>query len=254
MALPVIAARAQQEGAVLYLPLNEGSGDTAKDQSGNGNDGKLFEGAEWVAGKQGSGVYLDGKKAYIEIPNVLSDAGTIEFWFKPDWDGSDAEDYRLFDASMGGIYFFISKGADHADINPQDFGLYFEDASDADWQDIEFDPAGVINAGQWYHIAATWEFGGGFAFLYINGEEAATSPRVLGAMAALNPNPRFGLEVIKYVASKNGAVGVIDEIVIYNRALSQEEITTDMLELSVSVEVLGKAISTWGHVKALYSP
>jgi len=247
-----LAAIAQQDGAILYLPLNEGMGEVAKDQSGNGNDGGLFGGAEWVTGKNGSGVYLDGVDDYIEIPNILTEAATIEFWFKPDWDGTDGEDFRLFDASLGGIYFFISKGANHADINPEDFGLYFEDASDADWQDIEFNPAGVINAGAWHHIAATWEFGGGFGFVYVNGEEVATSPRALGGFPPLHPTPRFGLEVIQYVASANGAMGVIDEIAIYSRALTVDEIAADMLELGAAVEASNKVSSTWGRIKAKY--
>ena len=252
MFLPVIAV-AQQAGAVLYLPLNEGAGDKAGDFSGQGNDGKLFGSPEWVAGKNSKGLYLDGKDDYIEVPgSVITAEGTIEFWFKPDWDGSSGEDFRLFDASSAAIYFFISKGADHADINPQDFGLYFEDATDADWQDIEFDPADVIKAGEWYHIAATWKFGGGFAFLYINGEQAATSPRVLGAFPPLDPNPRFGLKGIPYVPSKNGATGVMDEIAIYNRQLAVDEIVMDMEQLGYAVEPSGKTTSTWGWIKATY--
>jgi hypothetical protein len=253
MILPA-ASRAQQEGVILYFPLAEGLGDVANDASGNGNNGVLSGAPEWTQGKYGSGLYLDGKDDYIEITNILGEEGTIEFWFKPDWDGSDAEDFRLFDAGTGTIYFFISKGANHADINPQDFGFYFEDATDADWQDIEFDPVGVINAGQWHHIAATWKFNGGFAFVYINGEQAATSPNVLGPFPPLNANARFGLEVIEYVPSTNGATGVMDEIVIYNRALTADEITQDMLELGAAVEASGKATSTWGHIKSRYSP
>jgi hypothetical protein len=252
MFLPVIAV-AQQAGAVLYLPLSEGSGDKAGDSSGKGNDGKLFGSPEWVAGRNGKGLYLDGKEDYIEVPgSVITAEGTIEFWFKPDWDGSDDEDYRLFDASSASIYFFISKGANHADINPQDFGFYFEDASDADWQDIEFDPTDVIKAGEWYHIAATWKFGGGSAFLYINGEQAATSANVLGAFPALDPNPRFGLEGIPYVASKNGAAGVMDEIAIYDRQLTVDEIIMDMEQLGFAVKPSGKAASTWGNIKLAY--
>jgi hypothetical protein len=247
--LPVFAV-AQQEGLILHLPLSEGNGDVVMDQSGNGNDGELSGGPKWMAGKNGSGLYLDGEDDYIELTNILTEAGTIEFWFKPDWDGSDPEDYRLFDAGTGSIYFFIAKGANHADINPEDFGLYFEDASDADWQDIEFNPDGVIVAGQWYHIAATWEFGGGSAFLYINGEQMATSPNILGDFPALNPNMRFGLEVIVYVASRNGAKGVIDEIAVYDRALTIDEIAIDLAELGFAVEPTGKAASVWGDIKS----
>ncbi|HIE29821.1 TPA: LamG domain-containing protein [Candidatus Poribacteria bacterium] len=166
--------------------------------------------------------FMYGKDDFIEIPNVIAEEGTI--------------------------YFFISKGADHADIVPDFFGFYFEDASDADWQDIEFDPDGVISAGKWFHVAATWEFGGGSAFLYIDGKEIATSPNKLGVKPELNPNPRFGLEVIKYVPSRNGAQGVIDEIAIYNRALTEKEIEKD-LTFTAPVELLGKLAATWSEIK-----
>ena len=86
---------------VAWWPLNDGSGTIAKDASGNGKDGTLSGGAEWTEGMYSRGVYLDGVNDYIEISNVLSERCTIGFWFKPDWDGSDPQDYRLFDASAG---------------------------------------------------------------------------------------------------------------------------------------------------------
>jgi len=149
------------------------------------------------------------------------------FWFKPDWDGSDPADYRLFDASLGGIYFFISKGANHADINPEEFGFYLEDGTDADYQGIEIDPAGVITADTWFHVAVTWEFDGGPAVLYIDGQEVARA-NTLGPLPALYENPRFGLQTIDYIPSANGAKGVIDDISMFDRALTAEEIQTIM--------------------------
>jgi arabinan endo-1,5-alpha-L-arabinosidase len=243
-----ISGAIDDDSLILFYSFTGGSGDKVKDLSGNGNDGTLV-GGKWTSGKYGRGVHLGVKDEYIEFSNILEPKGTIGFWFKPDWDGSDKEDYRIFDASLGGIYFFISKGADHADINPEDFGFYFEDAADADWQDIEFDPAGVISKGEWVHVAATWEFDGGSAFVYIDGKEAATSPNKLGGFPALHSNPRFGMEVIKYVASKNGAKGVIDEITIYNRALTEKEIEKD-LTFSAPVESSEKLATTWSGIKA----
>ena len=153
-----LASGAQMDDPSLaaWWRLDEGSGTTAADSSGNDNDGTLNAGAEWTVGISKRAVYLDGVDDFIGVPNVLSETSTIAFWFKPDWDGSDPQDYRLFDASFGGIYFFISKGANHADINPEEFGFYLEDAADTDYQAIEFDPDGVIFADTWFHVAVTW--------------------------------------------------------------------------------------------------
>ncbi|MEJ2653514.1 MAG: LamG domain-containing protein [Gammaproteobacteria bacterium] len=214
-------------GLVAHWRLDEGTGSTAGDASGNGHTGTLNGGATWVAGKLDGGVYLDGVDDYIEIPNVLSETGTLAFWFKPDWDGSDPEDYRLFDASLGGIYFFISKGANHADINPEDFGFYLEDGTDADYQGIEIDPAGVITANTWFHLAVTWEFSGGPAILYLDGEEIARAD-TLGPFPALNPNPRFGLQTVDYIPSAHGAMSAIDDIMIFDKVLLPAEIPVMM--------------------------
>ncbi len=220
-------ANAGRPGLVGYWRLDEATGTAVGDASGNDNHGILEGGAKWTTGKLDGGVYLDGVDDYIEIPNLISEAGTMGFWFKPDWDGSDPADYRLFDASLGGIYFFISKGANHADINPEDFGFYLEDGTDADYQGIEIDPAGVIFADTWFHVTVTWEFGGGPAILYIDGKEVSRA-NTLGPLPVLYENPRFGLQTIDYIPSANGAKGVIDDISIFDRALTGEEIQTIM--------------------------
>jgi hypothetical protein len=223
-------ANASFPGLIAHLRLDEGVGITAGDASGNGNNGTLVGGARWTTGKLDGGVYLDGVDDYIEVPNFLTEIGTIAFWFKPDWDGSDPADYRLFDASTSTIYFFISKGANHADINPEEFGFYLEDASDADYQAIEFDPAGVINADTWHHVAVTWEFGGGPAILYFDGVEVSRAASI-GGFPALDPNPRFGLETVAYIPSANGAKAVIDDVMFYDKVLTEAEIQVIMVGL-----------------------
>ena len=235
----------------LLMWIGEGSGNKAPDGTGNGNDGTLHGSAKWVGdGKFQAGISLIGAETYLEVPNVVAEAGSLLFWFKPAWNGKDGEDYRIFDASFGPIYFFVSKGANHADINPEDFGFYFEAADDADWQDVEFDPAGVITKDKWFHVAATWDFDGGNPFLYIDGEEAATSgKKITGGFPALHEKPRFGWETIPYIPLQNGAEGIIDEISFWQRALDAKEIQ-EMMDTSLDVEAAGKLAVTWGELKA----
>jgi len=223
-------ANAQVEGLVAHWRLDEGAGTSAGDASGNGNTGTLVGGAQWMTGKLEGAVYLDGVDDYIEVPNFLTETGTLAFWFKPDWDGSDPADYRLFDASTSTIYFFISKGADHADINPEEFGFYLEDVTDADYQGIEFDPAGVIHADTWHHVAVTWEFGGGPAILYFDGVEVSRAASI-GGFPALAPNLRFGLETVTYIPMANGAKAAIDDIMFYDKVLTEAEIQVIMVGL-----------------------
>ncbi|MBN1363157.1 MAG: hypothetical protein JW993_21335 [Sedimentisphaerales bacterium] len=203
--------------------LDEGAGTVAADASGRGNDATLGGSATHAPGLYGRGVYCDGTEGYVAVPNILTETCTVAFWFKPDWDGTDAADYRLFDAGSPAIYFFIGKGANHADIGPENFGFYFEDAADTDWQNIEIAAAGAITAGTWYHVAVTWEFGGGPAILYLNGEEIARGTN-LGGFPTLDPLPRFGWQTVNYIPMSNGAAAVIDDIKIFNRVLEATEI------------------------------
>ena len=234
----------------LLLWIGEGSGNKAVDGTGNGNDGTFHGNAKWVAGqgKFAAGISLKGAETYMEVPNVITEAGSLLFWFKPDWDGKDDKDYRLFDASFGPIYFFIGKGSAHPDITPAEFGFYFEAADDGDWQDVEFDPTGIIKKGEWFHCAITWDFTGDAPFIYIDGKEQATSRKITGGFPNLYEKPRFGWETIKYIALTNGAEGIIDEISFWERALDDGEIQ-EMMDTSLDVEAAGKLAVTWGELK-----
>ena len=100
------------DDADILLWIGEGSGNKAVDGTGNGNDGTFGGAAKWVAGqgKYGAGIALRGKETFLEVPEVVTEVGSVLFWFRPDWDGKDDKDYRLFDASLGAIYFLHRKG------------------------------------------------------------------------------------------------------------------------------------------------
>jgi hypothetical protein len=237
-----------QEGLLLWFPF-EGSGDVAEDQSGNGNDGTIVD-ATRVKGKYGKGIQIGKKDQYVEITNILQPMGTIEFWFKPNWDGSDGDTYRLFDANTGSIYYEIGKGKETGG-RTETFGFYFEDASDADFQDWQIPATDAIpKAGEWYHIAATWDFEKEKkAHFFINGEEVGDVAGI-GQFPQLNPNPKIGFNVgTGYMAAANGADGVIDEFAIYGKALSADEIKRDMEKLFLAVEPSDKLATMWGRIK-----
>ena len=52
--------------------FDEGSGDVAKDLSGNRNDGKLMNAPKWLKGKSGTALEFDGKANYVEVPDSSS--------------------------------------------------------------------------------------------------------------------------------------------------------------------------------------
>ena len=225
----------------------EDSGDTVEDGSGNGNEGTIVGATRVADGKYGKGLSIGEKDEYIEISNVFTPQATVEFWLKPNWDGGDGQTYRLLDANNGSQYWQIGKGKANGD-QPNNFGLFFENAADKDYDGWQTPAAGVIIANTWHHIAATWDFEGGEAKLYINGEEVGNSV-IDGELLKLADNPRIGFNLGNgYMPAGNGANGIIDEFAIYDVALDVDAISDDMDNLAV--EPSHKLPAIWGQIKA----
>ena len=56
-------------GPAAYLPMDEGSGTSANDSSGNARTGTLNDGPTWNAGKYGKGIKLDGSNDDVSVPD-----------------------------------------------------------------------------------------------------------------------------------------------------------------------------------------
>ena len=69
--------------AGLWL-FDDGAGDTAMDSSGKGLDGNLIDGPQWVNGKFGKALELDGAGAHVMFPDHVNptEAITISIWVK----------------------------------------------------------------------------------------------------------------------------------------------------------------------------
>ena len=85
---------ADDESLILYLPFNEGEGETAFDRSRLGNHGKL-EGPQWVFGKFGKALEFDGEDDVVIIETKDSKElqlegsdGTLECWFMMKGEGN----------------------------------------------------------------------------------------------------------------------------------------------------------------------
>ncbi|MFC1715395.1 LamG domain-containing protein [Candidatus Poribacteria bacterium] len=176
---------------------------------------------------------------------MIGEEGTIEFWFKPDWDGGDGKDYRIFDASLGDKYFYI--GSD----TQNQMGIYVEDVPDRHWHTMIDLNETVVEADKWYHLAATWKFGVEAAF-YLNGElglKTDISANPLGALPPFAAASRIGRSTETQYAAANSANGTIDELKIYSRALDPDEIKQAM-EAKSAVDFTAKVATTWGELKS----
>jgi hypothetical protein len=200
----------QEKGLVLYLPFDRIGEKTAFDLSPYRNNGTIY-GAVWVHGKFGQALSFDGVDDYVEVPIFsLTDKFTIEAWAYR-IDGQPSGDYAgiisnlngknnynrllirnttvLFQLSIGGTIYNHSK----TDLPP------------------------LSNA--WHHYVATYD--GSTVKLFVDGSLVYSGTQTGNLdSGSVKPTIGWGSVLPAYYHFK----GLIDEVRIYNRALSKEEI------------------------------
>ena len=194
---------------VAWFRFNEGSGDKTYDWKNN-LEGTIY-GATWVTGYIGKALSFDGSDDYVEVPDNdlldITDAITVEAWVKLDdvtakhWivskyyiDGTDEYGYELeFDNSV--FYFAIRSGSSGSKVIS----------------------GGWAVVGQWYHVVGTYD--GSYVRLFINGKLVAQGS--WSYSIGTNNEPLC-------IGCRTGGNfyfdGIIDEVRIYKRALTPEEI------------------------------
>jgi hypothetical protein len=206
-------------GLVAYWKFDEGSGTTVSDSSGNGNTGTLMNGPLWTAGRVGNALYFDGIDDNITVPDFntldLSGSFTLSAWVNP---VSTFTDFRSILAKNYKYYLYASAAGFCGDGSP--LGGFFEG------QDITVCQPSPLPTNTWTHLTVTYN--GSTLTLYRNGVAVATSNVSVTRSSATG--------TLQIGASQYGEYfnGFIDEVRIYNRALSGTEIQTIFQQDSVA--------------------
>ncbi len=205
----------KEMGLVGYWGLNEGTGNTAHDTSGYNNHGNIH-GAKWNdEGISSYSLKFDGNWDYVTVDDgdVLNfddtNAFTLSVWIK--WDGGTSPRNQGIIQNM-----FLNKGYKLTlDIEER---VHFRIGDGTTCYDCRHE----IQPNQWYYITAVWD--GNDQCLFIDGELVNQS---------LNENFQIAREIFKYLEfgnnwgytdNLNTFNGLIDEIRIYERALTNSEI------------------------------
>ena len=228
---------------MLYLPFDEGNGDTAKDASGNNLEATLH-GATWSDdGKIGGCIHLPDTAKYLEIESVpeldITDEITIQAWFFPEQNQGDSNLMgRRTAANLGGYCLQWSS-------NPTGFPQI------ETWMNVGGGWQGSRNKqtikpalNEWHHVSST--FDGEMIRQYIDGELDVEFKPPGKNIHSVDIVFRIG----KSQTGLAGTVCRIDEVAIYNRALSADEINQDMNKgVTFAVSPGDKLATTWGNLK-----
>ncbi|MBC8230000.1 LamG domain-containing protein [bacterium] len=232
------------EGLVLYLPFDEGAGDAAKDLSGNGHDG-VIDGPDWVDGKFGKALKFngDGSGTFVTVESTDKlnvNEMTFMAWINAEhWDGTRQIVGKSVHGGCAGRtqYGLFSEGGT--------FRLRFETEGGR----ADIDAPEIPAIGEWVHVAFTND--GTTAKIFINGEEVVAGD-MLGTLNANDDPWRIGQDCERenYIFA-----GLIDDVRLWNRALSANEIGEFMGEgasIIAAVELQSKLPTAWGEIKAQY--
>jgi PKD repeat protein len=209
-----ITALAQGAGLVAAYGFNEGTGSNTTDSSGNGNTGTLI-GTAWTSGKNGQALSFNGTGSLVTIPDSpslhLSEALTIEAWVFPTA-VSNGWMPIAFKPLTNSQISFVLQGATPQSGVPS---LFVSPATDNLWG------SNPLSINTWSHLAGTYD--GSVLRLYVNGIQVATKAQS-GNLGYSNEALTLGGNTL-FQAFWQGS---IDDVRIYNRALSVAEIQTDM--------------------------
>ncbi len=209
-------------GLVLSLNFDEANGLPPLDASASGRNGAIT-GAVRVPGKVGRAMSFDGVNDWVTVldgaantPLDLTNGMTLEAWVNPGtmtgWEtvimkerGANNLSYALY--AMDGGASGSTAPAGVVRVNPSDRTVQ---------------GTSQLPSGAWSHLATTYD--GVTQRLYVNGVQVASRPQT-GNMAAGNQALRIG---------GNGSFagefynGLIDNVRVYNRALSAAEIGAEI--------------------------
>jgi hypothetical protein len=252
LAIILGAAGSAWSQLLMHYQFDSTSGSIAVDSSGKGNDGEIIVDADndgtndgdpnWVAdGWLDGALSFDGTQ-YITLPaanlGLRSDAGAVSFWmYKPSLAGAINTIWWGGDNTTGGGFGPENEMHIHTEavatnvwvggelsffgLNSPDNIQIHSDPNKGAAGNPPLDPVIVADA-QWHHVVGTWGNEDGNAKLYLDG-------RLL--TQAVQGTSSYALDhmYIGQMANRSRRYyGTLDEVQIYGRPLSADEVTLIM--------------------------
>jgi hypothetical protein len=222
-------------GLVGYWSLNDGAGTQATDSAkiGTPNHGTLVGGPAWTAGASAGALNFDGTDDKVTVPDAaalrLTTGMTIAFWYRKS-------------AEAGNWTRLVGKG----EGNSRNYGVW-EHPGSADGRILfQYFKAGPLNQSvpstthlalnRWYHVACTWD--GTTGRIYLDGVENGAGAMSGAPLASADPLV-FG----SYGGTPN-MPGALDEVAIYNRALSAAEVAA-LMSATAPVDTDGDGLADY---------
>ena len=199
---------------VAYWNLDETAGSIARDSAGD-NDGTLRGNPLWWAtgGKVDGALELDGTDDYVSTAFILNPADgafSVFAWVKG---GNPGQAVISQASNVGGVNWLSMAPSD---------GRLMTELMALGRSSSTLMSQTVITDGNWHHLGFVWD--GSYRILYVDGAEVAKDVKPQSRLGSADSGLHFGagktLEAVGFLS------GLIDDIRIYNQALSAEDVNT----------------------------
>ena len=223
------------ENIVVHYNFLSGDDEILTDSSENGNDGSI-EGrgtVNFVEGKFGNALQITSNN-YINLPDSVTptfDSGkkwSVSIWFSPsvmtrgtDWNWIFMKPMELFPRAREPYYQFAltlnsGKALDSKIWDKTSYEVISQVSGSSN----------QVSLNEWYHVVVTYDLEVGEQILYLNGQ--LIGRKNISKEKYKNHDSKFTLGFDPYPSPFSGKGifnGLLDEFTIYNKLLSEEEIT-----------------------------
>lgn len=235
----IALGQAISNGLVSYWALDKGdiAGKTVDDKKGN-NDGEIIGAPEVIAGKVGDGLKLNGtadniKVSTLNISPAVYPTITLMAWVYPTSDGTGGQGNRrfLFGHDDGGWDRGLLMQTTNWRLGTGNDGTDY------------WDTKAAVGVNAWQHVAMVYSendiefYKDGVNYSY-------------GNPGALGSGNTF-LLIGTHPTQARFFQGIVDEVYVYSRALSEAEIKQNMNSSGAAVERAYKLSSCWGDIKVI---
>jgi hypothetical protein len=217
-----ITKPANDLGLVGYWPMDEGTGTTVNDISGNGNTGTAVN-ASWTGGQFGNALSFDGSTQHVAIldnAGLHATDGTLSFWYK----GTSDTDQAPFSADFS-TYFAVELGPSSVSLTDELITIF--SGSGAGWNGgFTSSNRNLLFDGNWHNIVITTD---STTHIYLDGvaRTVTTGSGVDPGTFTEGLGGRFtigaeydGSNYVNTIATS----GAMDDVRVYSRTLSPTEV------------------------------
>jgi N-acetylglucosamine-6-sulfatase len=229
-ALPTPPLESLSLELIAHWKFDSTNKDIARDSSRNGIHGSLvnMEDSDWVSGVSGNALNFDGRNEYVALPGLNSvidtSQGSLAMWIKPGPKRSLTVAFSAKKDRENNIEFLM---------NGNEFIMKWKGSNNV----MAIRSNAISNTdGVWRHAVLTWDKATDEVKAYVDGvQDGSTLTNMSNFIGNITNEVKIGAQGIS--GGSNFFEGQIDDVRIYNKALTQAEINSIYVPLKTLLSI-----------------